>query len=946
MKQKGQARLFVAGEPGSGKTTFMKKLANDWGILKQEHGHKDQNKSKTCSVLDHFELLLLCVLRFIIPGSSLFDILRFHFDFLTATEMYACIELIENTPNKAIVLLDGLDEFVGNIKEQTYRIVMRDIFPNLLCCTTSRPETIKHLRGMSKEAVEENVKLTGFNDMQVEQYASLYFKDKTMTQNFMKHITKEKPQFLELSRIPMRAEIMVILWKKYQSLGNSLNDLYSRFTKYVLQHMEKKLKEKQLTPESDVMQKYHELLQSISQTAYSWNKDGTLKITFTEHELKEKLKESQFTTVTKSGFLSHTESKSPLAPSLWFFTHLTIQEYFVAFYLNIKEGCAEITEEFVYGCLTTSGLKSRNYIIEFLFGISTKTACNMFNNVVRKYKGDKEKLLEILVSFTNQFGHLDGFGLPLPSEVTVSNSSPNELFRLIARDEQSGNRNLTELTVLLSNETPDISHDYVTSLILEIEDGCNISKWKCNLPNLQDLTIRAKSNKITSERNLNFNSLLKNIISENIRKISVYGEDVTKVILNNLEKLKNLEFVDMKDKSLHGMKDTDKLEQALNKMKSVTCSSNFPKSCGANMFLKKNRNIVCNKVEAEFVENLGDLLIKCKQPGGKEVEANGFLFSQSDLRRVDPSVASVLLNITRLKIFGLQECILDETTMKHMSDILNMIGTKISSLKILDLSGTNLASLGQYIGECLRFLPNLDTLLLKYSNINEKDLSDMSRGYFKETNTFQENIAQLPIKYLDLSGNNINEAKSEKILFCQNLNTLTLRKCQLKGKLSSLFKKICSESLTSLNLSELDLPPEESFKKLLNHLPNLKDLNLQNCNMTEEQFSDVIHSLPAGVTNLDISGQGNITQLVTSDDIQQKLSLLHQLTLPSISQDTEKLRWLLKGKNKNLEVIVSETEQDEPNVDHGFKNIWQHGRLVYHNFPIMIMFSSNKHVHE
>ena len=927
MKHKGQYRLLVAGEPGSGKTTFLKKLANDWGISKQERGHKDENKISTSSVLDDFKLLLLCVLRFIKTGSSLFDILRYQFDFLTATEMYACIELIENTPEKAIVLLDGLDEYVGNTKEQAFRIVTRDIFPNLLCCTTSRPETIKHLRGVSKEAVEENVKLTGFNDIQVEQYASLYFKDKTMTQNFMKHITEEKPQFLELSRIPMRAEIMVILWKKYQALGNSLNDLYSRFTKYVLQHMEKKMKEKQkdlLTPESEVIQKYHELLQSVSEIAYSWNKDGTIKITFTEHELKQKLNQSEFTMVTKSGFLSHTESKSPLSPSLWFFTHLTIQEYFVAFYLNVKEGCVEIMEEFVYGCLTTNGINSRNYILEFLFGISTKTACNIFNRIVMKYSGDKENLLDILVSFTHQFGHLAEFSLPLPSRITISNTSPKEILRLMDTDQQIGNRNLRDLTVLLSNDTPALSHDYVTSLILEIEDGCNISKWKCNLPNLQDLTIRIKSNKTVSEGNLDYDSLLKNIISDKIRKVSLDGEEVTNMILKKLQKFKNLEYIDMKDKARHEIKNTEQLEQSLKKLKSITYSSNFPKSCAANIFVKENGKTVFSNVSAEFIKNLGDFFIKNKPQ--ETMTAKGIIFSQSDLRTVASSITSVLLNIFKLDIFGLQECVLDEIAMKHMSDILNMVGTKITSLKLLDMSGTNLSSLGQYIGECLRFLPKLDTLLLKYTKVNEKDLADISRGYFKETNTFQENTTQLPIKYLDLSGIDINEAQSEKILFCQNLNTLILKKCELKGKLSSLFKKICSGSLTSLDLSELNEIKKVSFKEMFNLFPNLKNLNLQNCKMTEGQLAEVICSLPAGVTNLDISGQQEITQIMASDDIQEKLSQLHQLTLPSNSQDTEKLRWHLKGKNKDLDVIVSETEQDKPKVYHGFSNIWQKGK--------------------
>ena len=926
MKQNKKFRLLVSGEPGSGKTTFLKKLANEWGTSKLEESQEYANQTRKLSVFADFELLLLCVLRFISPGSSMFEILRHQFDFLTSIEMYACIDILEKAPEKCMLLFDGLDEFVGNsdLKEQTFRIIAKDKFPKMLCCTTSRPETIKHLRGVSKEGVQENVKLAGFNDVQVEQYAKLYLEDENMTQSFMNHITKEKPQFLELSRIPMRAEMMVILWKEFQSLGNSLNDLYSKFTKYILQHMEKKMKEKHgLTLESDVIQKYHELLQLVSKIAYSWNKDGTLKITFTEHELKLKLDKS-FTRVTKSGFLSHTESRSPQTPSQWFFTHLSIQEYFVAFYLKINDKCKQIMDNFVYGCVTSSGLKSRSYILEFLFGLSTKTACNILTTVVKKYNGDNEKLLDILVSFTKQFGHLEEFRLSLPSKITISNSSPKEIFRLIDTDQHSRNSNLKDLTVLLSNGTPDLSHAFVTSLTLEIEDGCNISKWKCNLPNLQDLTIKIKSNKTTSETNLDFDCLLRNIKSDKIRKVCFNGQDITSVILNNLEKLKNVEFVDLKDETQDGMKDTEQLELSLNKLRSISCSSRFVQSSAENVFLRKNENIVCSKVEANFIENLGDFLIKRSQQGHEAVKVKGFIFNQSDVRNMASSVASILLHI-ELKVFGLQECLLDKVTLKTVCDILNIVGKKFNYLKVLDLSGSNLDSFGLYTGQCLRFLPDLDTLLLKHSNVNEKDLADMSNGYFNEQSAFLKNTVPLPIKYLDLSGNTIKEIESKPLLFCPELTTLILKKCQLRGKLFTLLKKLCSTNITSLNLCGMDLSEEDTFSEIFIHFHNLKDINLCDCNLAG-QLAKVIRDLPAQVTHLDISGQRDISHLVTSDHMQKKLSHLHQLTLPSTSQDTEKLRWLLTEKNTELEVIVSETEKDEPNVEHGFNNIWQKGK--------------------
>ena len=924
--------MVVTGEPGTGKSTFLKKLANEWGLSKQE-SNKEKNDTRKLSVFAEFELLLLCVLRLISPQSSLFDILRFQFDFLSPTEMYACIDMVENRQENCLLLFDGLDEYIcnSNMKDRTFRIITRDSFEQIISVTTSRPESIKHLRAVSKDAVQEHVNLVGFNKVQIENYASLYFKDATMTQAFMKHITVEKPQFLLLAKVPMRAEMMIFLWKKDRGFGDTLHDLFTNFTKYILQHMEKKIKQKtkELTQEGKVLSKYNELLLSISKVAYAWSKEGTMKNTFTEKDLTEKLTKSELSEVTKSGFLTFAESRSPFTPSLWYFTHLSIQEYFVAYYLKANQESTAVTEEFVYGCLTINGLKSRMYILDFLFGLSTKAACSILHRVVMNYKGDdSNKLLDILVSFAHQFGDSGGFSLPLPSNITLSEKWSNEVCKLLKTDQESGNRNLRDITVLLSKTSPDLAHAYVMSLTLEIQDGCNISKWKCDMPNLQELTVRIKSNRTASpDTNIDFDCLFKSIKSESIRKVSIDGKDVSEAIKENTEKLKNLQYIEFKEESQLGIKHEEQFERYLSNMKGITCSSNFNNSSPSNMFSNKNENIVCSSVQTATVRNLGDFLLKRKQQGHVEFKANGIIFNQSDIRPMSSSVTSILLNVQKMKIFGFQECKMDVLTLKTVSDILNIVGKQINSLIMLDLSMTDLASLGQYVGQCLRFLPKLETLLLKQTNISKKDLEDISNGYFLECGPFPENTDPLPIKYLDLTGNNLNEPTSEVLLFCENLTTIILTNCQVRGSLNTVLSKLCSESLTYLNMSGQDLSNQESIKESFNYFPNLRDVNLSNCIMSQEYLVDVVCSLPAHVTHLDISGQRDITQLVTSSTMQQSLSGLHQLTISSTSQDTEKLRWLLKKRNKNIEILISETKKGEPCVKHGIKNLPHQGKI-------------------
>ena len=340
--------------------------------------------------------------------------------FLTWTEIYAIINLISSDPLKICLIFDGADEmllkssFNASIKE----IMSLRKAENSLCITTTRPHVVDEMRDWGPGTVQQQVKLEGFNRSQIEEYVRLFFEDggkaKAMLESL--DLTKKSAEY-ELSRIPIRLEIMCTVFGRYETFGTRLVDVYDKFLMILLYHMEGKGEKNEKLTDDSLWEKYkYSHLLPTGRLASLHDKKGKSVTTYTPAVATS---EKEWKNILDLGCIVK------IYPATWGFTHMTLREYFLALYITFIEDEAVIAD-----CLRSyKSLKCINkhlVAIKFLCGMNSDLANKVIRNVVEQTKGETQclKLFCLLSSLVSNFNETAEVTFPLPKEVCLKRDIP------------------------------------------------------------------------------------------------------------------------------------------------------------------------------------------------------------------------------------------------------------------------------------------------------------------------------------------------------------------------------------------------------------------------------------------------------------------------------------------------------------------------------------------
>ena len=313
---------MIDGVPGAGKTTFIKRLCYIWaqGVLNIEE------KESEDEYLHKYKLVIPIILRFVKQENSLTEILAAQLQCLSFCEICAVIKYqIETNPENVLLLLDGFDEYTG--RSSVEKIIGKEESSLVLCITTSRPHAIEQITRKTSQAMDQHVKLCGFSEKQVEQYITQFcdYHDLPIKtgEGLIRTLFSNRRDILELAKVPIRTEMICIVWAVFGKLGESLDDLYELFIIHLITHWETKkgLKTKNMSPQQ-VMKQNKPLLLKIGQLANTWEKQKRLRIVFSTEKL-EKILGEEFDKVVNIGILTKShpsnilqESKSVLPTSI------------------------------------------------------------------------------------------------------------------------------------------------------------------------------------------------------------------------------------------------------------------------------------------------------------------------------------------------------------------------------------------------------------------------------------------------------------------------------------------------------------------------------------------------------------------------------------------------------------------------------------------------------
>ena len=745
------SRIVIDGVPGGGKTTFIKRFCYIWAQATTKN--LLQEIALTFSIQD--QIVIPIILRLIEKEDNLIDILLSQLSFLTVQEACSIISLLNLKPKKVVLLFDGYDELKGS--KCINKLLTKENYPEVLCLTTSRPHAIEQLKHLTSQAIDHHIKLCGFSDHQVMEYIQLFFihhfNSADRAAPLISKLTSERTELLEMAHVPIRCEMICIVWAHYGKLGDTIAELYTLFIIHLLHHMKHKYTPNSRESEQQLMVRYHPVLLKIGKLANSWINKGRLCIVFTTQQVQECLGE-YFNDAVRIGLITKSHPNSQLEQSQWSFPHLTLQEFMVAYHLAHADD-SEI-QKFIYNCKTYRMLKRNEVIFQFLCTKDSKAANKIISSLILKWEDDKSchKLLQFACGLLPHYKP-STMCLPLPRCLDMARirKMPNnkELLKCVQTlldMDRRAKQNLRKVTCKEEDlrTLPNIlGQSYVTecSLSLNKDDQCEGKRLKTmtSLVTLDvSLSEHYKEDGIQRVLNNTPNTTLENLTISGYNIINVISTDITR-------------FTNMKELTINEEGSNFREEQVSVLLYNINQCPITNLYCTVPDMYKP---FMSHTGKAALSLGISDLTSETLHDGVSELRGQvcpGNIqkldLRVNDLHDEGGALGELLVRIPHLEVLRLGFCKINKQTLDEMVEQIHKANSE-PNLRQLDLAHNDtLHGCGSSLGTLLYHLPHIHILDLCDCKLTSSDLADTAQALPESTN----------IHNLQLYGNDLDECK-------------------------------------------------------------------------------------------------------------------------------------------------------------------------------------------
>ena len=857
MKESSCTRFAVSGQPGAGKTTFVKRLCQIWSK------HKIKDTLINLYSLSQYVLVIPIILRLIRTKSTLSEILHSQLG-LNSLDIHAIMKCVDFMPNKVLLLCDGFDELIQ--PEPIQSILNKSLHPHVKVIVTTRPHGIALLRQLGSQAIEGVANILGFNDQQISEYIVLFYqarKNTSQGQRLYNHLMNEKPHLLELARIPIRLEMICIVWSVSEDLGEHLVDLYIRFIQYLLDHLEKKRSLKR-TPEKHIMDKYKPFLIRIASLANSWDRFGRLQIVMAYSDLEERLGENLKDAIDLGCIVKYNPS-SQLDESDWMFTHLSLQEFFLAYHLANTEDDKEI-KDYTKKCSSIGRLQKQKVVLSFLCGLNPDRANKVIQAVVKSITDEQEckNLLSYLGDLISSYRSSSKVDIPLPHVVDVTKQDITETRCLFNTDNKEHNRNLHTLIINdITNPVYRKNLMYVKELAITDKDQTkpvgDIKDIAASMTSLTAINVISGYD----ESNIKYTQLFENLPKEKINKIKLQGSSVMRQTTRSLGQFINLQYLEISrtpdSAIINEICESVKSCKLLNEINLHT--EGFP-----DVLLTLDNTIKINlTVSVREEEEIDKFVNKLQQKQTKPNISTLNLSGRYGLNIEGRSLGGLMVCLPGIQVLDLGECGIEADTLRGMSDVIRREEETRLDIKQLLLYNNNLHGGGVYLQQILNHTPSLHTLDLYRCEMNDDDVNKLA-----ESNTCKH-INRLRLYTYKLK----HEDSIRHLLYtCNMLNVLGLYSGVLFSDILSCIQFNLLPHLRVLSLFCYNL--SDSLCDVVYNIQSLEALSVARCDMTDIQdLIKCISSLPS-LTHLDIHENRYGSDVLEITKTKQQMSNFHR----------------------------------------------------------------------
>ena len=857
-----------------------------------------------------YGIVLPIILRLLSNENSMFDLVYSQFGFLSIAEICAVVNSIETDQPHVLLLQDGFDEYSGG--SVISKILSKELYPSVVCLTTSRSHAIEQLRRQTSQAVEHHVRLCGFSEDQVKQYIKQFCeyhnKPPETGEELIRVLFDERPDILEVAKIPIRTEMICIVWMVYGRLGKTLADLYEMFIIHLIVHWTNK---QGLTENKDNVTEQHKpLLLKVGKVCNQWEKYNRLRIVFSTKELKEILGED-FNKVIEIGLIVKSHPSNILEESKWSFPHLTLQEYFVAYLLGNDSNDIDISS-FTAKCKNYKVLRRCEVIFTFLSSKYPDVANKILTELILEEK-DETGCKELIDFIFRIIPHFDSsvVNIPLPCYLHLkSNQNKDWVNTLLESEKRQAQPNLKHLTV----DNPGKFNKFME--VSYIED------LKVTVYNEEDeKCVTQKVNKLTKLTSININSkvslstgdagIMKNINTDRLTDLSVTAPGALQAVADSIQRFTVLQQLHVDDTS----RDSNKL-QAQRILSSLRNNNNIKQVslCVPDLddrIIKEKLNM---KVKLKVKE---DTLSETRlREAVRSLDFTGGLYkldlSYNYLRYEGESLGKLMARMTTLRVLCVCLCNIKAYTVQAMVKAVRELQVT-SHLHTLIMghyryiNNNNMSSGGGYMGELISLTPDLHTLDLAGCKPTQSDLADMSDNV-QQTNKIQT---------LDLRGNNLGDSTGGGSRLIQNmphLQAFSVGISDYDDPIPAVCGAVDAGSLNNLHILDISYSKlkDGSLHLLGQHLPNMNKLQVISLryirNVKPEDYHHMYGNVPESLQHLNVWSTNVRLDGYLLVEYKQQLRHLHRLNVNIPDTDLDMVQELLEQHNQDLHVYNEKYE--------------------------------------
>ncbi|KAH3811093.1 hypothetical protein DPMN_139496 [Dreissena polymorpha] len=425
-------RVFVQGDPGIGKSTFLTKLVLDWCNVVYVHNPDNKATFTDAKTLKDFQFLFHISLRDAMGQREVTEMIKAQIidNMYTGAKQTKVFELLQQILERetCLITMDGLNEWADHLNQLVIPRIASS-HTNCVSIITTRPWRMADERIKCSE-IGRLLEIEGITDSEQlikQTILSLQTGNNRTFTDFMTFVNER--HFMHFLTSPWLQALIANVWMSKTDVRGSLCEMNCVLLDLLFKKADategsfKHGCSFECLSSTRYIKKQLNIFNALANAAFQFTFSSNKSLTFSEQELRKHLSKTHFQFCLKAGVLTARFISINVAQGLQFsFTHETVQEFLAAFHIaNSKHDLlANFQPEHKYNVLEMS------QTVIYLYGLHCETGNKLLNRLV-----DGDFLSDIsngLSLYIKHYGeNLSAFQRDKYTKETVLKSNPNQM---------------------------------------------------------------------------------------------------------------------------------------------------------------------------------------------------------------------------------------------------------------------------------------------------------------------------------------------------------------------------------------------------------------------------------------------------------------------------------------------------------------------------------------